>query len=181
MRELSRCKGAAKDFEGLDELRLSQCALTLHIVVLEEVFNGLAFIFSAVGALTNLFKDNIFQISNLSRFVSLVVKRFSIFAWQAPSLGNSFNKVGIFLIRQSTVLIIIVLHKVVSRDFTTLDVLGKAILELLVDVSRKLLARCHSGVFCSSEFAHEPIPGNRFATSDIKPCFFHDLQTLGAH
>lgn len=181
LRLLSGRESTAQHFERLSELRLGERALALHIVVLEEVLNSFAFVLGAMGALADLFKDNILYVSDLTWFVCLVVQGLSVLLWKAPCLRNCFGEVRIFLIRQSTVLILVELEEVGSRNLATLDVFGKALLELFVDACRQLLARGHSGVLSSSELGRKLIPRDRLSTvSSMTPSFndnFHALST----
>ena len=78
LRLLSGRESTAQHFERLSELRLGERALALHIVVLEEVLNSFAFVLGAVGALADLFKDNILYVSDLTWFVCLVVQVLSV-------------------------------------------------------------------------------------------------------
>jgi len=60
--ELEVLEGASESFEGLSELCGLDCAKTVTVKVLEDLFNSSSLIFGAMGALTHLLEDTVLEL-----------------------------------------------------------------------------------------------------------------------
>ena len=155
---------AAHRLESLSELRVLNCAETVEIEVLEKFSNCFSFIIGSVGALADLFKNNVLDLGEAC------IVDCNGCALETPAFEDASNEPVLFVNRCDCVAVRVIAVEGLFRDLSTLALCGFSLCKDQLDEVvhhglRFLLARRHTGVVWGVVLSGDLLDGHRWGTS----------------